>query len=424
VAQFARPRVAAPRLEREILVLVSSGRARSRKEIAESLGIAPSTVSQRVQAMLASGALEETGEGASSGGRRPRALRVPGSTGYLGVVDVGGTHARLGILRHGGELVTTTEVALTVADGPEPVLTQVTAALRELAGTVGSDVGSSGAGSSGADGSRANDSGAGKAEKNDSARSAADSGRLLGVGISLPGPVDVARRALDSPSRMPGWSGFDVGSWLEDALDVPAVVENDANAMAVGEHFGHPRRTRHSVSVKAGSAIGAGILVDDRLHRGAGGAAGDITHTRIPAAGDTPCSCGNRGCLETVASGAALVRMLREQGYDVAATADVLDLVRDAEPVATTLTRTAGRHLGEVLCAVVNFFNPGAVYLGGALSTLEPFVSAIRSQIYEGAHPLMTRDLVIAPSALGADANLVGVGRLLEDALVPHALAG
>jgi predicted NBD/HSP70 family sugar kinase len=379
--------VAAARLEREILVLVSSGRARSRKEIAESLGIAPSTVSQRVQAMLASGVLEETGEGASSGGRRPRALRVPGSTGYLGVVDLGGAHARLGILPHGGELTTTTEVALAIGDGPGPVLTQVTAALREMAAAQ------------------------------------PDGGRLLGVGICLPGPVDVARRALDSPSRMPGWSGFDVGSWLEDALGVPAVVENDANAMAVGEHFGHARRTRHSVSVKAGTAIGAGILVDDRLYRGAGGAAGDITHTRIPAGGDTPCTCGNRGCLETVASGAALVRLLREQGYDVAATADVLALVRDAEPVATTLTRTAGRHLGAALCTVVNFFNPGAVYLGGALSTLEPFVSAIRSQIYEGAHPLMTRDLVIAPSGLGPDANLVGVGRLLEDTLVPHALA-
>lgn len=387
MAQPARPRVAAARLEREILVLVSSGRARSRKEIAESLGIAPSTVSQRVQAMLAAGVLEETGEGASSGGRRPRALRVPGSTGYLGVVDLGGAHARLGILPHGGELTTTTEVALAIGDGPGPVLTQVTAALRELA-----------------------------AEQ-------PDGGRLLGVGICLPGPVDVARRALDSPSRMPGWSGFDVGSWLEDALGVPAVVENDANAMAVGEHFGHARRTRHSVSVKAGTAIGAGILVDDRLYRGAGGAAGDITHTRIPAGGDTPCTCGNRGCLETVASGAALVRLLREQGYDVDATADVLALVRDAEPVATTLTRTAGRHLGAALCTVVNFFNPGAVYLGGALSTLEPFVSAIRSQIYEGAHPLMTRDLVIAPSGLGPDANLVGVGRLLEDTLVPHGLA-
>lgn len=397
MAQPARPRVSAARLEREILVLVSSGRARSRKEIADSLGLAPSTVSQRVQALLASGALEETGQGESSGGRRPRALRVPGSTGYLGAVDLGGAHARIGILRHGGELAATTEIPLAIADGPAPVLARVTEALRELAASVEPPAGA---------GSKAS-----------------APGRLLGVGICLPGPVDVARRALDSPSRMPGWSGFDVGSWLEDALGVPAVVENDANAMAVGEHFGHARRTRHSVSVKAGTAIGAGILVDDRLYRGAGGAAGDITHTRIPAAGDTPCSCGNRGCLETVASGAALVRLLREQDHDVAATADVLALVRDAEPVATTLARTAGRHLGAALCTVVNFFNPGAVYLGGALSTLEPFVSAIRSQIYEGAHPLMTRDLVIAPSGLGADANLVGVGRLLEDTLVPHAFA-
>src|SRR5699024_1792714 len=133
---------------------------------------------------------------------------------------------------------------------------------------------------------------------------------------------------------------------------------------------------------------------------------------------DTPCSCGNRGCLETVSSGAALVRLLREEGYEVASTTDVLALVQDADPVATTLTRTAGRHLGEVLCAVVNFFNPGAVYLGGALSTLEPFVSAIRSQIYEGAHPLMTRQLVIEPSRLGADANLVGLAHLLDETLL------
>src|SRR5690606_19201888 len=157
------------------------------------------------------------------------------------------------------------------------------------------------------------------------------------------------------PSRMPGWSGFDVGSWLEDALDVPAVVENDANAMAVGEHFGHARRTRHSVSVKAGTAIGAGILVDARLYPGASGAGGASRPTRIPAAAHTECSCGNRGCLETGPSGAALARRLREQGHDVAATADVLALVRDAEPVATTLARTAGRHLGAALCTVVNF---------------------------------------------------------------------
>jgi predicted NBD/HSP70 family sugar kinase len=115
------------------------------------------------------------------------------------------------------------------------------------------------------------------------------------------------------------------------------------------------------------------------------------------------------------------VRELRAKQYDVTRTADVLALVRDADPLATTLVRTAGRHLGEVLCAVVNFFNPNVIYLGGALSTLEPYVSAIRSQIYEGAHPLMTRDLVIERSTLGADANIVGVARIVEEALLREA---
>ncbi|WP_240482405.1 ROK family protein [Microbacterium sediminis] len=168
---------------------------------------------------------------------------------------------------------------------------------------------------------------------------------------------------------------------------------------------------------KVGTAIGAGIVIDGAVYRGSSGAAGDITHTRVSAAGDLPCSCGNRGCLETVASGAALVRLLRAEGYDVTSTPDVIRLVRDADPTAMILTRAAGRHLGEVLCAVVNFFNPGAIYLGGALSTLEPFVSAFRSQVYEGAHPLMTRDLDISPAALGADAILVGISRQINDRL-------
>ena len=71
--------------------------------------------------------------------------------------------------------------------------------------------------------------------------------------------------------------------------------------------------------------------------------------------------------------------------------------MRDADPLATRLARAAGNHLGEVLCAVVNFFNPSAIYIGGALTALEPFMSALRSEVYEGSHPLMTRDLTIAP---------------------------
>lgn len=362
--------------EKNVLAAIGSGRARSRRDLSALLGLSASTVSQHVQSLIAKSLIEEGEAQTSSGGRRARELRLTGDTGMLGMIDLGGTHARLGVAPRGGDIARTDEIPVTLADGPRPVLERAVEALGSLAGAP-----------------------------------------LSGVGIALPGPVDVESRGANSPARMPGWGGVDVASLLEEITGVPAVVENDANAMALGEHFARTPRVSGSVTLKVGTAIGAGIVIDGAVYRGSSGAAGDITHTRVSAAGDLSCSCGNRGCLETVASGAALVRLLRAEGYDVSGTPDVIRLVRDADPTAMILARAAGRHLGEVLCAVVNFFNPGAIYLGGALSTLEPFVSAFRSQVYEGAHPLMTRDLDISPAALGADAILVGISRQINDRL-------
>jgi predicted NBD/HSP70 family sugar kinase len=209
---------------------------------------------------------------------------------------------------------------------------------------------------------------------------------------------------------------------LEDRFGALAAIENDANCMAVGEHSVQPVERRQSIMVKTGSAIGAGIIVGGRLYRGAAGAAGEITHVRIEAADDIPCSCGNTGCLETVASGAALVRVLRERGKDVASPEDVVRLASDADPEATRAVRQAGRYLGLVLAANVNFFNPDAVYLGGILSTLEPFVAAVRSQLYEGCHPLVTEHLAIERASLGADAGLVGAGQFALQRALAHAL--
>lgn len=347
------------------------------------LGLSPSTVSQHVQAFLTDGIVVEGTAGESSGGRRPRELRLAATDEYHGVVDLGGKHARVGVVGRGGEIVDTSDLAIDLQDGAEPVVAEVADEIRRLVAAPGIE------------------------------------GRLVGVGMALPGPVNVESGMVENPSRMPGWPGRDIGALLREVTGVPAIVENDANAMALGEHFAHVPLASHSITVKAGTAIGAGVVVGGDLYRGAGGVAGDITHTRVASAGDTPCSCGNRGCLETVASGSALVRLLGDRGYDVRSTGDVIDIVRDADPVATTLARSAGTHLGEVLCAVVNFFNPGSVYIGGALATLEPFVSAIRSQLYAGSHPMVTRELRIAPAKLGADATLIGLARLLDESLVP-----
>ncbi|MGO3554341.1 MAG: ROK family transcriptional regulator [Microbacterium gubbeenense] len=363
--------------ENQVLAVVGSGRARSRREVSQILSLSASTVSQHVQSLLAQGLIEEGDPRGSTGGRRARELRLSGDADLIGAIDLGGAHARLTVVPRGGAVSSTTEIPITMSDGPRAVLENCAGELARLA----------------------------------------NGAPLAGVGIALPGPVDVAARGVVSPSRMPGWAGSDIPQLLSDIVGAPAVVENDANAMALGEHFAHDPRATGSVTIKAGTAIGAGIVIDGEVYRGAAGVAGDITHTRVAAARDRQCSCGNRGCLETVASGAALVRLLREEGVDVSTTTEVVALVRDADPLATRLARAAGNHLGEVLCAVVNFFNPSAIYIGGALTALEPFMSALRSEVYEGSHPLMTRDLTIAPAALGADAALVGAAREVNEHL-------
>uniref|UniRef100_A0A942SYH7 ROK family protein n=1 Tax=Neobacillus citreus TaxID=2833578 RepID=A0A942SYH7_9BACI len=363
-----------PDLSARVLELVASGQASSRTEIATLLAAAPSTVSHVVASLLAHGLLAEEGTDVSTGGRPRKVLRIGGADEYAVAADVGGGHARIGVVRPGGALESVADVPFALADGP-------TAGLQRLAGML--------------------------------ERLADEQGRagLRGVGLSLPGPVDVEAGVVDLPSRMPGWNGFPVAAWLTERFGLPAVVDNDANCMAAGEQSVQDPSRRQTITVKAGSAIGAGIVIDGRLYRGSTGSAGDITHVRIDAAGDTPCSCGNTGCLETVASGAALVRILSSAGVAVESTADVVRLASDAHPEATRAVRLAGRYLGEVLAANVNFFNPDAVYLGGILSTLDPFIAAVRSQLYESCHPLMTQHLVIEPVSLGADAGLVGAGQ-------------
>lgn len=369
---------------RRILDLVARGQARSRSELAAALGVAASTVGLRVQSLLDAGVLQEAGAGTSRGGRRPRVLQIA-ADGMVLSADLGGRHARIGRHDLSGGLLGTETIAIDVTDGPEATLERIgTVFDRLVSGT-----------------------------------------RVHAIGVSLPGPVDILTGSVDQPSRMPGWPGFRVGAHLSARYGVPVAVDNDANLAALGEHRQQLGHTHHSITVKAGTAIGSGIIVDGHVHRGATGAAGDITHTRIDGSGEIPCSCGNTGCLETVASGASLVRQMRERGGEtVHTTADVLTLARDADPLATTLVRTAGTHLGQALSGVVNFFNPHAVFLTGSMSASEPFIAAVRSRVYEACHPLATQKLRIEAATTGADAILHGAARLaLEGMEMPVATA-
>ncbi|MFV2178926.1 ROK family protein [Actinomadura sp. LOL_016] len=363
-----------------LLRLVATGQAESRAELARLSGLAASSVSLRVEQLLDAGLFAEEGAGASRGGRRPRRLRLARAAGVFLVADLGAHHARLAVADLAGAPLVLGDLTCDIAVGPERTLADVIDALRALA--------------------REHDLG---------------DVPVRGVGIGLPGPVDPATGQVVSPSRMPGWNDFPVREFVTATAGVPALVENDANLMAVGEHRQSRPDSDNLMVIKLGSGIGCGVIVDGRLHRGRG-AAGDISHVRILSEATVDCSCGHPDCLEAHASGAALAAALAEQDIVLDHPAQIVDLVADGVPQATSAVRTAGRLIGDVLTALVNFFNPDALIIGGSLSNAEPLVATIRGVIYERCLPLATRNLEIDTSTAGRDASILGAGHLLLDA--------
>ncbi|WP_262283985.1 ROK family transcriptional regulator [Micromonospora sp. MA102] len=365
-------------LRDQTLSLLASGTVTSRADLIEALQVAPSTVTSVVRRLLEEGVILEEGVGRSTGGRRPRILRLRETKGILAVAELGGRHARVGLCAPDGGLRTTEEVAIDIAAGPAEVFEVVAATFDRL-------------------------------------QAATAAGQeLLGVGMALPGPVEFPGGRLIGPARMPGWSGVDARARLAERFPVPVVVDNDAKAAAIGEYVTRRDEFGDMIYVKAGTGIGGCLVSAGQIYRGGRGLSGDVTHVRVADSGERECSCGSRGCLETVASGAALARQLAEQGSPATSIREIVSAVSDADPTVVTMVRHAGRLLGVALSGLVNFLNPDAVVIGGALSSLDVYVAATRGMLYERCLPPVTQSLTIEASVAGPDAALVGLGHLLR----------
>lgn len=371
--------------------LVRAGEATSRAELARTTGLARSTVSQRVDALLALGLLVEEGGGPSTGGRPPTRLAFDAASGVVLCADLGATHCRLAVSDLDGAVLAELPAERAIADGPDAVLGWVQERFADLL--------------------------------EESGRTRRD---VRGIGVGLPGPVEFAAGRAVSPPIMPGWDGVAVpGHFAAAYPGVPVLVDNDVNVMALGEHWAN---WRHAVDdllfVKVATGIGCGIVSSGALHRGADGAAGDIGHVQVPDAGDELCRCGNRGCVEAVASGGAIARQLRAIGVDAHNSRDVVALVRAGNPQAITLVRQAGRLIGEVLAEAVNFFNPAVIVLGGDMAlAYEQLIAGVREVVYRRSTALATRNLEVVPSRLDDRAGVIGCAvTVIEQILSPDAI--
>jgi predicted NBD/HSP70 family sugar kinase len=194
--------------------------------------------------------------------------------------------------------------------------------------------------------------------------------------------------------------------------------------MALSERHGHLERLDNVLLVKASTGLGAGIVSGGVLQRGALGAAGEIGHTKTPAAEGVVCRCGDVGCVEAVAGGWALVRALREQGREVGHIRDLVALALNGDAEARRLLRESGRRLGEVIAGAVNLLNPEAVVIGGDMAlAYDSLVAGLRETVYANATALSTRQLDILPTTHGERSGVVGCAAMvLEEILAVRAV--
>ena len=373
-----------------LLALIRAGDASTRAELVEATGLARSTVAQRLDALIDGGLVVPTGNGVSTGGRPPVRLAFNRAAGLVLVADLGATHSRVALLDLGGEPLGEATGELAIADGPEAVLGWLDGCWAELLATAGH-------------GSRA----------------------VRGIGIGVPGPVEFASARPVSPPIMPGWDGYPVRERFRDLYpDAPLLLDNDVNIMALGEHDERYPDIDHLLFVKVGTGIGCGVVAGGRIFRGAQGAAGDIGHVRVAGHEDAVCHCGNTGCLEAVAGGAAIARRLSADGVRVANGREVARLVVAGDPRAVRAVREAGRLLGQVLASAVNLFNPAVIVVGGDLArTQGHLLAGVREVVYQRSLPLATRNLRIAPSTLEDRAGTRGAGvMILEHVFAPAAV--
>jgi predicted NBD/HSP70 family sugar kinase len=365
----------------ELFQLLRDGVPRTRADLAASTGQARSTITTRVDQLLAAGLIAPAGEASSTGGRPPTTFAFRPDARLVLAVDLGATHARLAVTDLASTVLAEAAAPLAIAAGPEVVLDWVVEHGRELLASTG--------------------------------RPLRD---LASVGVGLPGPVEHSTGRPINPPIMPAWDDVDVRGLLAARLGAEVLVDNDVNLMALGEHRTAWPDVDDMLFVKVATGIGSGIISDGRLRRGAQGAAGDIGHIAVPGAADVPCRCGNLGCLEAVASGRALAETLTAAGLPAANGADVVALVRSGDLAAGRAVRQAGREIGSVLAACVSLLNPSLVVIGGVVAEAgEHLIAGIREVVYQRSLPLATQHLRIVTSQARSQVGILGASAMAVD---------
>jgi predicted NBD/HSP70 family sugar kinase len=232
--------------------------------------------------------------------------------------------------------------------------------------------------------------------------------RVVGVGVALAGPVS-RDGTVGSTVILPGWEGLNALDELTRRLDLQVAVDNDANLGALAEvSFGAGRGMSDVIYLMVSSGVGAGIVIDGRLHRGVTGLGGEIGHVRVRPDGAV-CRCGNRGCLETVASTDAVLSLLRPTHGQELGMQGLAELLDTGDAAALRVVNDAGREIGRVVAGLCNVLSPAGVIVGGDLGVVAaPLMTGIREALDRYALPAVRAAIELRAGVLGERAEVLG----------------
>lgn len=246
---------------------------------------------------------------------------------------------------------------------------------------------------------------------------------IRAISIVVPGSVHAETGVIVNAPNLPAIVNFPLGSALSAKLQQPVMLENDANAAALGEFWqGAGRGSQTIICLTLGTGVGGGIILDGKLWRGIDGTGGEIGHMSVEPSSSVKCNCGNFGCLEVYASATAIVRMTREAlGGDStsALQADGLTAQKVAQAaqgddqLAREVFRQMGRYLGVAAASLINILNPEAIVIGGGVSAaFDLFAAQVSEEISSRAFPVPGKRCRIVKAGCGDDAGLLGAARL------------
>lgn len=324
-------------------------------------------------------------------------------------VDLGGTNLRIAAVDEIGNMLSKTALETQVSRGREHVIEELCRATKEIAQDM-------------------------KAKYQGDAV-------LCGIGIGVPGLVDIQSGRLVESPNLPGWSNYDVKGDIEGRLGAPVILENDANAAALGEQWlGAGRSCESMCMITLGTGVGGGLVLNGTIWHGWNGMAGELGHCNVEPEGH-PCKCGSHGCIEQYASATAIVRMAHEaiasgavtELSKLAADSDrefnsqtVYECAMAGDDVARKVYERMGRALGLAIANMVNALNLPLYVLGGGVSNAwDVFSPAMfdevrkRSFLYAATKPadrksisVGQRSTLITRASLGGDGGLYGAARL------------